>query len=293
MPVATFVNKILAYFGVSVIKISTRDSLLGIQQTAHSPDLNLLLKHQMSTKWDLIDYLDKYQTPILHMVCPLCEYADSVEKFNKLISACIFGGGTLVRHECPECDVIFGPNKMLSLSEGELSRDYEWHYRMYTEGDSTSQEIRAFHSLNPTKEGGYLNWGAGSWSKTIEILRKEGWNVFGFEPHSSASLGGQHIISDKQQLCTMQFDGIFSNNVLEHLRYPIREFSEMRELLKADGKMSHSTSCFEYLYEYTRFHLFFFLGKSRSELAKKAKFNVIDFVKDGEFMNLVLTKDSE
>jgi hypothetical protein len=95
MPVAKLINQILSYFGVSIIRKSTRDSLLGIQQTAHSPDFNLLLKHQMSTKWDLIDYIDKYQTPISHMVCPLCEYADSVEKFNKLISACIFGGGTL------------------------------------------------------------------------------------------------------------------------------------------------------------------------------------------------------
>jgi len=304
MPIAKFINQILAHFGVSIMKSSTRNQLLSTQSAEGYTggvslldfngkvecSFNVLLQHQVSTKWDLIDYIEKHQAPIDSVVCPLCEYANDVERFNKYVSACIFGGGTLIRHQCPECDVIFGPEKILSLSEAELSRDYEWHYRIYTEGDSTTQEVRAFHALKPRKEGIYLNWGAGSWSKTIEVLRNEGWNVFGFEPHSSASLDNPYIISNKEQLLTMRFDGIFSNNVLEHLRYPIRELSEMRDLLQDGGKMSHSTPCFEYRYEYTRFHLFFFLGRSRPLLAKKTKLNITDFIVDDEFMNLILTK---
>lgn len=58
----------------------------------------------------------------------------------------------------------------------------------------------------------------------------------------------------------------------------------MKEILTADARMSHATPCFEYLYEYTRFHLFFYLGRSRTLLAEKAGLVVSDFVVDNEFM---------
>ena len=201
---------------------------------------------------------------------------------------------------CKECktmmselsspEIIFGDEKILRLSEAELSRDYEWHYQVFTEGDSTVQEIRAFHALNPEKGKTYLNWGAGAWSNTIQQLRNEGWDVYGFEPHSSAAQDSAHIITSFEQLSGMYFDGIFSNNMLEHLRYPVRELQLMSEILSNEGKMSHATPCFEYLYEFTRFHLFFYLGRSRALLAAKAALNIDSYVVDGEFMNLILSK---
>jgi hypothetical protein len=92
------------------------------------------------------------------------------------------------------------------------------------------------------------------------------------------------VISSSVELQKIRFDGVFSNNVLEHLRYPVEELSFMREIIKQGGRMSHATPCFEYLYEYTRFHLFFYLGRSRSLLAERANLTVVDFVLDGEFM---------
>ncbi len=307
MKFAKLLNQILGRFGLAMVRTATLERIHSGQQMEIPPsdlapelkaagdatDLNYrqLLRHQISTKWDIIDALEHDRVPDVELTCPLCAYRGELGKFGQLTTSCMFGGGELARHQCPECDLIFGPKKMLRLSEAELSRDYEWHYQVFSEGDSTPQEVRAFHALNPEKSGVYLNWGAGAWSKSVEVLRQEGWNVYGYEPHGSASSGGPHVINSKARLLEMRFDGIFSNNVLEHLRYPVRELSSMSELLKPGGKMSHATPCFAYLYEFTRFHLFFFLGRSRAVLAHQANLHIEDYVADGEFMNLILSGD--
>ena len=54
-----------------------------------------------------------------------------------------------------------------------------------------------------------------------------------------------------------------------------------------DGLISHATPCFEYLYPFTRFHLFFYLGKSRKDLFKLADFEIVEYIVDGEFMNVI------
>lgn len=307
MKFATLLNRMLARFGLAMVRAATLERIhagpreeispgapaLAAKEPRDAADLGhqQLLRHQISTKWDIIDALERDRVPDAELSCPLCDYRDQPGKFGHLAASCIFGGGELARHQCPQCDVVFGPEKMFRVSEAALSRDYEWHYQVFSEGDSTAQEIRAFHALNPEKGGIYLNWGAGAWSKSVEVLRQEGWNVYGYEPHGSASTGGPHVIASKAQLLEMRFDGIFSNNVLEHLRYPVRELSSMKELLKPGGKMSHATPCFAYLYEFTRFHLYFFLGRSRSVLARQANLHIEDFVVDGEFMNLILAGD--
>lgn len=310
MNLAQFINQFFDRFGLAMIRKETLERLTDHQQPAEKWPGELeralkelqdatelghqrLLRHQISTKWDIIDTLEDDRKPAAELSCPLCGYHGEAEAFDVLVSGCIFGGGELIRHQCPQCDLVFGPEKMLRLSEAALSRDYEWHYQVFSEGDSTVAEVRAFHALTPDRDGVYLNWGAGAWSKSVDVLRQDGWNVYAYEPHGSASANGPHLISSKEQLSAMRFDGIFSNNVLEHLRYPVQELSTMRDLLKSGGRMSHATPCFEYLYEFTRFHLFFFPGRSRAILADKAGLRVEGFVSDGEFMNLLLAARAE
>lgn len=244
-----------------------------------------ILRHQISTKWEVVDFLIRatYKDE-KNRLCELCGHEDLSESFAKIETHCKFGGGILVRYQCPNCDVIFGPDKMLELSSAELSQEYEWHYSVYEEGDSTDQELRAFHLLKPRKDGVYLNYGAGAWSKSVQLLRSQGWQVFAFEPHMSASTNADYVISDRAILSQMSFDGIFTNNVLEHLRYPIAEITYIRNLLKQGALMAHATPCYQYLYEYTRFHLFFFLGRSKIFLAQKCGLTVKDFISDGDFM---------
>ncbi len=250
-----------------------------------------VLKHQTFLRWSLLDdirLLHEYsKAPLLR--CPLCRKEGEKGKFQEYRSHCIFLGGDLIRFQCPSCDVIFGDQKMLAKSDDALAAEYEWHYSLFSEGDSKNAEIRAFHSLNPEKEGVYINFGAGAWSGSVAALRHQGWNVYGYEPHSSAiNADEEYIIRGRDQLQGMQFDGIFSNNVLEHLRHPVEELRFLKSLLKPDASMAHATACFAYLYEYTRFHLFFYLGRSRKLLAQEAGLEIKEYICDDEFMCLVL-----
>lgn len=249
-----------------------------------------LLRHQIAIKWNLIHRIEAMREPAHQLNCALCRHSAEVAAFAVHESQCIFEGGAIVRHQCPECDVIFGSAPMLALSAEELSREYELHYRVFAEGDSTEQELRAFYALDPDKNKKYVNWGSGAWSNTIDLLRAEGWQVYGFEPHGSAVGGGDAILTTMEQLEHLQPHGIFSNNVLEHLRHPVTELQVMASLLPPDGLMSHATPCFEYRFEFTRFHLFFFLGRSRSFLAREAGLQIQDYQAEGDFMNLVLSK---
>ena len=175
---------------------------------------------------------------------------------------------------------------MLELSAAELSAEYDWHYRIFTEGDSTDQEIRAFYALDPQPGGHYLNYGAGAWSRSVELLRAQGWNITAYEPTQSAQQQ-PGLVTRPEELARLRFDGIYSNNVLEHLRHPVDELRHLASLLKPGARMSHATPCYEYLYEYTRFHLFFYLGRSRRYLAEQAGLDICHSTEDGHYMNTV------
>jgi hypothetical protein len=309
MKLSQTINRWLAPFDIAVARRSTLDHLhsaLTIKRNAHDVALEKLnfdiaalaeqslafrdeiIRHQIASKWSLVDTLESHRmNENATRTCPLCDYSGVEAEYKRYESSCIFGGGILIRRQCPQCEVIFGADKMFRLSDTELSQDYEWHYRVYAEGDSTEQEIRAFQSLGPKQEGTYLNYGAGSWSRSTQILRQKGWNVFAYEPHSSAADNAPYVITDAKVLSTMEFDGIFSNNVLEHLRHPVSNLRFISTLLKPNALMAHATPCFEYLYEYTRFHLFFYTGRSKTVLSNKVGLIIEEHVVDGEFMNLV------
>ena len=269
--------------------VSAADSVADMQAKLRKIERDLL-RHQISAKWELMHHIERLRQPEQQLTCALCEHCGPTEAFAVSESTCIFEGGQIRRHQCPQCDVIFGGSLMLSLSAEELANEYEWHYRVFSEGDSTEQELRAFYALNPERDKKYVNWGSGAWSHSIEVLRADGWQVFGYEPHGSASVEGDAILRNLDELIALKPNGIYSNNVLEHLRHPIDELKTMSSLLPAGGMMSHATPCFEYRFEFTRFHLFFFLGRSRHLLADRTGLQMVDYVADGDFMNLLLAR---
>jgi SAM-dependent methyltransferase len=251
-----------------------------------------LLKNQIRVQWRILDQVHAMSPSPATLKCDICGFVGPTASLRELTSHCMFGGGRLLRHQCPSCDTIFGPRKMMDLTPEELSQEYEMHYRVYPEGDSTDSELRAFHALQPVREGRYLNYGAGAWSRSVEQLRREGWDVLAYEPHEAAARG-EHVITSEAHLATIAFDGIFSNNVLEHFRDPVAALRRMTSLLKPGARMSHATPCFDYLYEFTRFHLFFFPGRSLEALAKAADLKVEQFTVDGHYMNAVLGRAAE
>lgn len=245
-----------------------------------------LLLHQIAVQWFLVDRMDHQREPPEEICCELCGHIGQATAFAVIDAQCRFGGGSLRRYQCPHCDVIFGPLKMLRLSPEELSQEYDWHYRVFSEGDSTEQEIRAFESLAPQPGGTYLNYGVGAWSSSVQRLRSRGWNIVAYEPTGSAQ-AQPGLVTKREDLAEMRFDGIYSNNVLEHLRHPADDLRFLAGLLRPGARMSHATPCYEYLYEYTRFHLFFYLGRSRQVLADQAGLSISSFEQDGLYMNTV------
>ncbi|MGJ7493682.1 class I SAM-dependent methyltransferase [Variovorax sp. RT4R15] len=253
-----------------------------------------LLRHQIAAKWNVLDAMNRSIGSKSDLrTCALCRHTAAVADFKIFTSHCIFGGGVLSRYQCPACDVIFGPDKMFVLSLAELGQEYEWHYKVYEEGDSTEAELRAFHSLNPRRDGQYVNYGAGTWSRSVQLLRADGWNVLAYEPHSSAATGAEWVISSRQEMDKLRFDGLFSNNVLEHLRNPVDDLKSMARWLAPGAKMAHATPCYQYLYEFTRFHLFFFTGRSRELLAQMAGLSIKHYEVDGHYMNCVFLPQPE
>ena len=249
-------------------------------------DTRTLLLHQITSHWRLVDLIASQQPPTPTLCCALCGHSAPADQFTPYSTQCQFGGGRLLRHQCPACDVIFGAQKMLALNAAELSAEYDVHYRIFTEGDSTDQEIRAFYALDPQPGGRYLNYGAGAWSRSVELLRAQGWDITAYEPTASAQQQ-PGLITQPEALAALRFDGIYSNNVLEHLRQPVDTLRQLASVLNPGGRMSHATPCYEYLYEYTRFHLFFFLGRSRNYLAQHADLDICHSTVDGHYMNTV------
>ena len=246
-----------------------------------SDKLAPLARECMRTKWKLIDNLESQIDNSKDIVrCGICGAEAEVEDLQTMETECIFAGGRLERYVCKECGVIFGPTKFDRLPQQESDDDYTVHYLGYSEGDSTYKEVRAFHMLLPDKECTYLNYGCGKWSASINQLREEGYKVYGYEPYADDA-DSPYIITEQSELRKYRFDGIFSNDLLEHLKHPAEDLLFMKSLLRSPAsKMSHSTSCYIYKHEYTRFHLFFFTGESVNILCEKTNMKIVEFVND-------------
>lgn len=227
-------------------------------------------------RWRRYHLIDRFLPKPRRLSCPLCLHKEAIAAFRTHESNCIFEGGRLLRYECPKCEVIFGTRRMLAMSPRALGREYADLYAVYNEGDTTHTETQTFHCLAPRPGGIYLNYGCGRWSKSIERLRAEGHQIYGFEPYSNGGGDGQdHIIRDLATLRRMRFDGIMSHNVLEHFQDPVADLRLMASLLRDEQSvMAHATPCYRYKYEFSRFHVFFFTGRSPEALAARAGLRV-------------------
>jgi SAM-dependent methyltransferase len=249
--------------------------------------LGTLADFVTAAHWHAVDL--HYDTVLAtrRISCPLCGHTDTRDGYQVLVSSCQFGGGRLERYQCPDCDLVFGPLKMLDLTPQMLAADYKLLYETYREANSTASEVRAFHSLAPDAGGIYLNWGCGAWSETIEQLRSLGWDVWGYEP--SVPPESPFVAGHTDQISAL-FDGIFSNNVIEHFRDPVAEFREMVSHLRPGGLMTHATGCYQLNFVDTRFHTAFYLGRSVELIAKKAGLEVVAHEIDSDYESVIFRR---
>ena len=243
--------------------------------------LGALARELTRTRWQLVDFFEAKETDDNTTAdCPICNSNLKIKDLKILETTCIFGGGKLVRYVCPVCGGIFGPLKFSRQTKEEKDDDYVINYLGYKEANSTDGEIKTFEMLSPAKDGVYLNYGCGVWSQTIELLNQAGYHVFGYEPYAS-DIDNPYIINDIEVLKKMRFDGIFSHDLLEHLNDPAEELLFMKSLLKdTNSKMAHSTACYEYKYEFTRFHTCFYTGNAVQYLCKRAGLKVLEYKDD-------------
>lgn len=196
------------------------------------------------------------------ITCPICKssFDDLPTKHAKCQFLAIAGvNQNLIRHQCSICDTIFGSQEMLNLSSEKLSKAYQNIYNSgHREGDTTDMELFLFENLQPQTNGTYLNWGAGT-NRTSNEIAKKGYRLLSYDPGIPPSVPG-YITIDYAK--TLKFDGIISNNVLDHMQDPIGSMLFMKSLLKSDGVMIHASDGFQYVIDYTKFHLYFFVGRS-------------------------------
>lgn len=241
----------------------------------------------ISGLWHTLDRIYALAGDDLKPACPACGKARGLRSYGRRTDRDMFGGGELNRLACPACECVFGPLAAIYAPTEFIGADYRLLYARYSESDSTDDEVRAFEALNPRKDGLYLNWGAGQWSRSVEVLRERGYDVWGYEPYGREAR--PFTVTNRAEI-SAQFDGIFSNNVIEHLLRPADEFRDMATCLKPDGAMAHASPCYAWSYADTRFHVFFPLGKSPEALAARTGFKVTARIDDGPFRARIFSR---
>jgi hypothetical protein len=167
---------------------------------------------------------------------------------------------------------------VLEVSEALLRVDYALLYEDCSEADGMSVDAAA-----PTSIGG-----CGRWSRTAGELRAQGYDAWGFEP-AAPPADGSFVVGDRAAV-TGRFDGLFSNNVIEHMLRPVEEFRFFHGVLKPGARMAHASPCYRDAYACTRFHTLFLVGDSPAVLAERSGFRATDREEDGEFVNVVFER---
>ena len=147
-----------------------------------------------ASRWNTIDRFRATLPAPAELTCLLCGHVAPTETFAVREAQCVFGGGKLVRHECPACEAIFGPAKILELSPEDLSFEYKQLYAYYKEADSTDTEIRTFENL--TEQGRRVPQLRGRGVVGVgSEMRRRGFTVYEYEPFVETPR--EFVISDE------------------------------------------------------------------------------------------------
>jgi 2-polyprenyl-3-methyl-5-hydroxy-6-metoxy-1,4-benzoquinol methylase len=240
----------------------------------------------MASKERQIKRWNNLQHPRLNSLnCIICEYTDLNQNFSKLYANDIFCAGTLIRHKCPNCGLIFGDLRFLNLSEEEINDDHEDVYSYYSEGNTVPYILDNLNSLDifKNKNLSYLDYACGI-GKMIPILKDKGYNIYGYDKY----VKNNNVLNN---IDNTKFDVIYTNNFIEHVINPIEDIKKILLHLNDNGYLIIMSDCFdEYKIEYTHYHLYFYTGNSFNILCDKLNLDIIDNKTVGECKIKVLKK---
>lgn len=226
----------------------------------------------MASKERQIERWSKLKQPELtELTCIICNNNDLYENFNKIYANDIFCAGTIIRHQCPKCSLIFGDLRFLNLSDEEILKDYEDTYSYFTECDNIDIQFNCINSVNffSNKNLKYLDYACGT-GKFASFLKNEGYNIIGYDKYVKTD----NVLNDIDNL---KFDIIFSNNFIEHLTNPIEQVKTILNHLNYNGYLVFMSDCIDnYGVEFTHFHTYYYLGKSLEILFNTLNLTIIE-----------------
>lgn len=223
-------------------------------------------KERQIQRWNKIQYVNP-----IKLSCIICEYNDLNNNFEKLYSDDLFCAGKLIRHKCPNCGLIFGDLRFITLSENEINNDHDDLYSYYEEGDTVPFILNNLNSLDlfKNKNVSYLDYACGI-GKMIPVLKNKGYNISGYDKH----IKNENVLNN---IDNMKFDIIYINNFIEHVINPITEIQKILNHLNEDGFLIIMSDCFdEYKLEFTHYHLYFYTGNSFNILCDKLNLDIIE-----------------
>jgi SAM-dependent methyltransferase len=217
--------------------------------------------------------------------CAICGYSGDNKEFKKFYAEDIFCAGTLIRHECPFCGLIFGDLRVLAMTDSELADDHQDTYSYFTEGDRRHMLKDIFNSIGilKQKELKYLDYACGD-GKMVEVLKHEGYDITGYDKYIKAF----NVLSNIDGL---KFDIIYAVNFIEHLINPLYQIADILTHVKHNGYLVFISDCIDrYAIEFTHFHTFYFTGDSFNILCKKLELKIVHNDTKGDYRIIILTR---
>ena len=152
------------------------------------------------------------QQPVVNSLkCYVCDYENHVSTYKTIEANDMFNAGKLIRYKCPNCDVIFGDLRFLSLSETEIQNDYEDLYSYYSESDTTKYILEVLQHLDIFKDKNlrYLDYACGKWNAIIPKLKNASFvnssvfNPFNFSVIAATSLSCSGVTTKFSMLLSL------------------------------------------------------------------------------------------
>src|SRR3972149_297094 len=232
--------------------------------------------------------------------CPVCGQSNNELLFHQMFKNIIGIPHKSFKQEiviCSNCGMVYVDNFLsdvdiekyyTAMSNYEYSEDsYEYH-NAYKE--RSKRQVKYILSHTNAQAGSVLDIGC-SVGYTLHLLKKKGFNVLGNDPSPACSKIAKqkygvnvHVgFFEKTTYKKQKFDFIILSHVIEHLKYPLSFFSEIKTVLNKGGMVFIEIPCTDLFDErdicqFFFEHINYFSAKSLLNMMSNAGYKQLDSV---------------